>query len=130
LALGFVLAELNGGPMPSGALREAALQSPEISAQIEVLRRVGAEIRPEETLVYCRSRDPGRLIPGAVSVYAANGRPILASAQLERANGAVQRPLRGVCPAAEIGQVEALLRGFAIVREEAGYIVWTAEGLR
>ena len=42
----------------------------------------------------------------------------------------VQGPLRGVCPVTEIGEVEPLVRGFAIVREEAGYVVWTAEGVR
>jgi 4-amino-4-deoxy-L-arabinose transferase-like glycosyltransferase len=130
LALGGVLLGLSGGGLPGGAPREAARQPPEVSAQVAVLRRVGAEIVPEETLVYCRSRDLGRLIPGAVSVYASNGQPIIASAQLERAGGAVTGPFRGVCPANEIGQVEPLVEGFAVVREEAGYVVWTAESLR
>jgi hypothetical protein len=81
-------------------------------------------------LVYCRSRDVGRLIPGAVSVYASNGQPILASAQLERAGGAVGGPFRGICPSTEVAQVEPLVQGFAVVREEAGYVVWTADSLR
>lgn len=130
VVVGALLAGLSGGAFPGGALREAALQPPDVSAQVDVLRRVGTEIGPQETLVYCRSRDVGRLIPGAVSVYASNGQPILASAQLERAAGAVGGPFRGICPSTEVAQVEPLVQGFAVVREEAGYVVWTADGLR
>jgi hypothetical protein len=129
-AVGAVLVVLNGGLYPGAAQREAAAQPEDLSAQIAVLREVGGEITSDETLVYCRSRDPGRLIPGAVSVYASNGRPILAAAQLERTDDAVNGPLRGVCPANEIGQVAQLVEGFAVVREQGGYVIWTAEGLR
>jgi 4-amino-4-deoxy-L-arabinose transferase-like glycosyltransferase len=130
ISLGAVLAVLNGGLYPGAAQRGAVLQPEDVSRQVGVLRQVGEEIAPDETLVYCRSRDLGRLIPGAVSVYASNGQPILASPQLERTDGVVKGPFRGVCLATEIGPVEPLVEGFAVVRDEDGYVIWTAEGLR
>jgi hypothetical protein len=130
LIAGGVLLGLSGGHFRPEAARTAALQPAIVAAQVEVLRRVGAEIGPDETLVFCRSRDVRRLIPGAVSVHASNGQRIEVATELTRDPGAVEGPFRGVCPATEIGQVEPIMRGFAVVRAEAGYVVWTAEGLR
>jgi hypothetical protein len=71
------LSAWSGGPMQMAALREAAEQPPEVAVQVAVLRGVGAEIRPGETLVYCRARGERRLVPGAVSVYASGGQPVV-----------------------------------------------------
>jgi 4-amino-4-deoxy-L-arabinose transferase-like glycosyltransferase len=130
VALGAALAGLSGGPLQTKALREAARQPPDMASQIGVLQRIGGEITAGETLVYCRSRDEGRLIPGAVAVYASGGQPIITSAQLERGVGEALGPLRGVCLASDIDQVEPLVQNFSVVREDAGYVVWTAAGLR
>jgi 4-amino-4-deoxy-L-arabinose transferase-like glycosyltransferase len=130
LAVGAILAGLSGGVIGHDTLRTAALQPAVTAAQIGVLRSIGAEIRPAETLVYCRSKGFRRPIPGAVSVYASNGQRIVTFGELTRDPGEVDGPLRGVCLARDIAEVELALDGFAIVREEAGYVVWTAEGLR
>jgi 4-amino-4-deoxy-L-arabinose transferase-like glycosyltransferase len=130
LALGGVIVGLSGGPIQTDATRQAALQPAGAAMQIAVLRGVGAEIASGETLVYCWSEGLRRLWPGAVSVHASNGRPVLRATELARDPGLAEGPFRGVCPATEIGQVEPIMRGFAVVREEAGYVVWTAEGLR
>jgi hypothetical protein len=130
LTVGVMLAMLSGGPFRTGEIRDAALQPEVTASQVAVLRGVGAEIAPGETLVFCRSRGPGRLIPGAVSVYASNGQPILPLEELRKANRAPQGPLRGICTQEELAQVEPLVRNLRVVREEAGYVVWTAEGSR
>jgi 4-amino-4-deoxy-L-arabinose transferase-like glycosyltransferase len=130
LVAGGLLLVLSGGPIWYEDVRKAALQPAIVAGQVAVLRGVGAEIRPEETLVFCWSRGVRRLIPGAISVHASNGQRIAVAAEFTRDPGAVAGPFRGICPATEIGQVEPLVAGFAVVREEAGYVVWTAEGLR
>jgi hypothetical protein len=130
LALGVLLSGLSGGPVQYAQVRKAALQPAIVAGQVGVLRNVGAQLRADETLVFCWSRGIRRLIPGAVSVHASNGQAIAVAAEFARDGGAVDGPFRGVCPAAEIGEVEPIMRDFAIIREEAGYVVWTAEGLR
>ncbi len=122
------LSALSGGPVRMDALREAARQPPEIAAQVAVLKRVGAEIGPGETLVYCWTRGDRRLVPGAVSVHASNGQPMvdIGGRGLRTREG----PFRGVCPDWEIASVAPLFDGFAVVREDAGYVVFTAGALR
>lgn len=122
------LSAWNGGPMQMAALREAAEQPPEVAVQVAVLRGVGAEIRPGETLVYCRARGERRLVPGAVSVYASGGQPVVAVGSVPRQN--LEGPFRGVCSDWEIADVAPLFDGFEVVREEAGYVIWTAESAR
>jgi hypothetical protein len=81
---------------------------------VAVLRGVGAEIAPGETLVYCwLAGRRGGSMPGAVSVYASAGRPILTAGQVERAGERATGPFRGICPRPR--------------REEAGYVIFTAE---
>jgi 4-amino-4-deoxy-L-arabinose transferase-like glycosyltransferase len=126
-----IVVGLSGGPVKSGMLQRAALQPPHVAEQIEVLRTVGAEIREDETLVYCHLAGETPLFPGAVSVYASNGQPILASRQLVNSAGrGLEGPFRGICPTFEVPQLAPLLDGFSIVREQAGYVVWTATGRR
>jgi hypothetical protein len=127
---GGALIVMSGGPLQVSAVRGEALQPATISLQIGVLKDLSPEVAPEETLVYCLSRGVRRLLPGAVSVYASNGREFVAARDLRAKSGAVEGPFRGVCPATEIGQVEPIMRGFAVVRSEFGYVVWTADGLR
>jgi 4-amino-4-deoxy-L-arabinose transferase-like glycosyltransferase len=127
---GGLMIVLSGGPIPYEDIRKAALQPAIVAAQVEVLGRLGTELRPDETLVFCWSRGIRRLIPGAVSAYASNGGKIVVAADFTRDSEPIEGPFRGVCPVTEIGQVEPLVQDFAIVREEAGYVIWTASGLR
>jgi 4-amino-4-deoxy-L-arabinose transferase-like glycosyltransferase len=130
--VGAVLAAgLSGGPVKLELLRTAALQPPHLVAQIDVLRSLGAEMGDDETLVYCHLVGERPLIPGAVSVYASNGRPIVTTRHLERlAEPSGQGPFRGICPRSEVRQLASLFDGFSVTREEGDYVLWTARGLR
>jgi 4-amino-4-deoxy-L-arabinose transferase-like glycosyltransferase len=128
LAAGVALTGLSGGPLRMGALRAAAEQPPEVAAQVAVLRGVGAEIAPGEVLIYCLSRGDRRLVPGAVSVYASGGQRVLASGSPRWRD--LPGPFRGVCPGGEVAEMAPLFRGFEVVREEAGYVIFTAEAPR
>ena len=130
LGAGLITA-LSGGPVRLGTLQAAALQLPEVGAQVGVLRSVGGEIRDDETLVYCHLMGTPPLIPGAVSVYASNGRPFLTTRQLARqAERRGAGPFRGICHSPDVPGLLPAFDGFAVVREEEGYAVWTARGLR
>jgi hypothetical protein len=128
LMLGAALAFLNGGPARMAALREAARQPEEVAAQVAVLRGVGAEIAPGETLVYCWARGARRPVPGAVAVYASNGQPMLTAGDAARQG--VAGPVRGICPDWEFPEVAPVFRDLAVLREEAGYVIFTASGTR
>jgi hypothetical protein len=126
-----LVAGLSGGPVKLGLLRTSALQPPDLAAQIDVLRSMAAEMGDHETLVYCHLVGEPRLVPGAVSVYASNGRPIVTTRQLARlAEPSSEGPFRGICPGSEVPQLASQFDGFSVIREEAGYVVWTAAGLR
>jgi hypothetical protein len=128
---GCLLAGLSGGPVQPGPVRAAGLQPGETSAQIAALRTIGSEIGEDETLVYCHLSGAVPLIPGAISVYASNGQKIVSTRALRRwAERGGTGPLRGICPASDMADVEDLVQGLEIVREEAGYVVWTATGVR
>jgi 4-amino-4-deoxy-L-arabinose transferase-like glycosyltransferase len=128
LALGAALAALNGGPVQTVALGEAARQPEEVAKQVAVLRGVGAEIVPGETLVYCWTRGARRLVPGAVAVYASNGQPMMAAG--DAARDGLAGPARGNCPDWEFADDALHVREVAVVREEAGYVIFTAGGTR
>ncbi|MFV0334396.1 MAG: ArnT family glycosyltransferase [Tropicimonas sp.] len=105
-------------------------------AQIEAFRRVGAQLRPEETLVACFFVGEPRLIPSIASVYGAGGRVFLRPDEngkaFERriAAGAYDGPLRGLCRPDELERIAERFDDVRIVEHLPQHVIWTASGAR
>jgi 4-amino-4-deoxy-L-arabinose transferase-like glycosyltransferase len=134
LALAAVVAvsAASGGPLKSADGLDS-LQPAWLAEQIEVLRRTGQMLRPDETLVVC---NPPRWVSTAViSLYASNNRHYVS---IERAQHVADRvtannipgPVRGICEREMLAKLSERLIGLTETARQGDYILWTAEGVR
>jgi 4-amino-4-deoxy-L-arabinose transferase-like glycosyltransferase len=100
--------------------------------QIAVLSGVGAALKEDEALVVCNWDPAARMPTGAISFYAANGRPFTSL----NSRGHIPRffdgersgaKLRGLCRRAELKELRDRLDGLSVVETHRGYVHWTAD---
>ncbi len=101
----------------------------------ELLIPLGDMLQPDETLLVCASRRETRVPPGAVSVYASNGRSFIYLRRPDlpkylRRFGYSSGPLRGLCSKDELSQLELELVGLKMSPAPIeGLVYWSATGV-